>query len=211
MSERRGVEAGRDEVAVPRRRLTIAVLLCLVGAGVAVFATSRTWSVDVTPRPAPLPSVRVARTGGDLLPWVPALALVGLAGAGAVLATRGLVRRLIGALLVFAGAGVAAGGVYGTAAVERGGANPAWPALCALGGLLAAVGGLYTTARGHRWPGMGARYERPGGRGTAARDTTAEPADGSRVEGRTTTAAWEALDRGEDPTITGRRGRERTD
>jgi hypothetical protein len=149
--------------------------------------------------------VRVARAGGDLLPWVPAIALVGLAGAGAVLATRGLVRRLVGALLLIVGVGVASGGVYGTAVVERGGAGPAWPAFCMVGGLLVAAGGLYTTARGHRWPGMGARYERPAGRGSGARDGT-DGADGRRVEGRTTADAWAALDRGEDPTISGPRG-----
>lgn len=201
-------DSERAEVNVPRRQLTLAVLLCLAGAGLAVFAATRTWSLTVTLRPAPLPSLRVAHTGGDLLPWLPALAVVGLAGAGAVLATRGLARRLIGALLLLAGVGVAAGGVYGVSAVERGGVGPVSPVLCALGGLLAATGGAYTAARGQRWPGMGARYERParGRQGPGARGGPAGLVGGGRVQGRSTTAAWDALDRGEDPTVTGPSG-----
>ncbi|MGI5215156.1 Trp biosynthesis-associated membrane protein [Plantactinospora sp. CA-290183] len=180
-----------------RRALTYAVLLCLAGAGLAVFAATRTWAVDLAARPAPLPPTRTVRTGADLLPWLPALALVGLAGAGAVLGTRGLGRRLVGGLLLLVGTGVAAGGAYGAFGADLAGAHRGWPLLCLLGGLLAGAAGLLTAVRGAAWPAMGARYERAP-RGAAP---PAPPADGGRVEGTRTRAAWDALDRGEDPTV----------
>ncbi|MGK5741839.1 Trp biosynthesis-associated membrane protein [Micromonospora sp. URMC 103] len=183
--------------AAGRRELTYAVLLCLAGAGLALWAATRTWSVELTVRPSPLPPERATRTGAGLLPWLPALAVVGLAGGGAVLATRGRLRQLLGALLAVLGLAVAAGGGYGLVAGFEGEVSRQWPALCLLGGLLAAGGGLLTALRGRAWPAMGARYERPT-RNAAA--PAAGPAAGP-VTGRRTTEAWDALDRGEDPTV----------
>lgn len=173
-----------------RRELTYAVLLCLAGAGLALWAVTRTWSVELTARGS-LPPTRHSRTGADLLPWVSALALVGLAGGGAVLATRGRVRRLLGGLLSLAGLAVAAGGGHG---LTEAGVSRQWPALVLAGGLLVATGGTFTVGHGGGWPAMGARYDRPG--------RPAEPAGPARpaVE-RGTRDAWEALDRGEDPTV----------
>ncbi|MEO3778982.1 Trp biosynthesis-associated membrane protein [Micromonospora sp. B11E3] len=183
-------------VARGRRELTYAVLLCLAGAGLALWASTRTWAVELTARPAPLPPVRAARTGAGLLPWLPALAVVALAGGGAVLATRAVVRRLLGALLLALGVAVAAGGGYGLVAAFGGEVSRRWPALCLVGGLLAAAGGALTALRGGGWPAMGARYER---RARPAVDAPTGPAAGP-VTGRRTTEAWDALDRGEDPT-----------
>ncbi|MGC1212512.1 MAG: Trp biosynthesis-associated membrane protein [Micromonospora sp.] len=176
-----------------RRELAYAVLLCLAGAGLAFWAATRTWSVELTARGS-LPPSRHTRTGADLLPWVSALALVGLAGGGAVLATRGRVRRLLGGLLALLGLAVAAGGGYGLVAGFAGEVSRQWPALCLVGGLLATVGGLLTALRGGGWPAMGARYERPARSGEP-------PASDGPVAGRGTREAWDALDRGEDPTV----------
>lgn len=173
-----------------RRELTYAVLLCLAGAGLAFWAVTRTWSVELTARGS-LPATRHARTGAELLPWVSALALVGLAGGGAVLATRGRVRQLLGVLLTLVGLAVAAGGGYG---LTEGGVSRQWPALVLVGGLVAAVGGGFSALRGGGWPAMGARYERP------ARSATPTGPARPAVE-RGTRDAWEALDRGEDPTV----------
>ncbi|KXK61415.1 Trp biosynthesis protein [Micromonospora rosaria] len=178
--------------------MAYAVLLCLAGAGLAVWAATRTWSVEVTVRPVPLPALREGRTGVGLVPWVPALALVALAGGGAVLATRGRVRRLLGALLLALGAAVAAGGGYGLVVETGGEPSRQWPALCLVGGVLIGLGGLLTLLRGHRWPAMGARYERPV-RGAPATSAPAAERAGP-VTGRRTVEAWDALDRGEDPT-----------
>ncbi|RIV38492.1 Trp biosynthesis protein [Micromonospora radicis] len=175
-----------------RRGLAYAVLLCLAGAGLAVWATSATWeSVEVV-RQDPMPLLAEGRTGAQLLPWLSALALVGLAGGGAVLATRGRLRRVLGGLLALLGLTVAAGGVYGLVADFGGRVVWHWPALCLFGGLLVAAGGLLTALRGQRWPAMGARYERRSRR-------PVEP--GGPIQGAGTADAWEALDRGEDPTV----------
>jgi uncharacterized membrane protein (TIGR02234 family) len=57
--------------------------------------------------------------------------------------------------------------------------------------VLAAAGGLLTALRGRDWPAMGARYER--------RSRQSAPAAGP-IHGAGTVEAWDALDRGEDPT-----------
>ncbi|MFB6394855.1 Trp biosynthesis-associated membrane protein [Polymorphospora sp. 2-325] len=193
-----GADAGGAPAGTGRRALTVAVLLGLAGAGLASYAVTRTWAVELTPRAAPLPPTRTTSTGGDLLPWVTALALVALAGAGAVLATRGAVRRLVGVLLTLIGLGIAAGGGYGLVGLSDVDVGPGWPLLCLAGGLLVAAGGASTAAGGHRWPAMGARYDRS--TGAARRAAPARGADG-RVGGAGTAAAWDALDRGEDPTV----------
>ncbi|MBO4210247.1 Trp biosynthesis-associated membrane protein [Micromonospora echinofusca] len=179
-----------------RRQLAYAVLLCLAGAGLALFATTRTWVVELVDRPAPLPAIRQARTGAALLPWVSALAVVGLAGAGAVLATRGLSRRLVGVLLLLVGVLLVVGGGSGLVSPPAGAVSHQWPAFCLLGGVLVAVGGVWTVRSGNRWPVMGARYERRE-RPDAPVAGTGRPA-GDRPG---TTQAWDALDRGEDPTV----------
>ncbi|MGW3602553.1 Trp biosynthesis-associated membrane protein [Micromonospora sp. NPDC005161] len=188
----------QDRAVAGRRQLTYAVLLCLAGAGLALWASTRSWSVELTARPAPLPPVRDARSGAALLPWLPALALVTLAGAGAVLATRGRARRLLGVLLGALGLAVAAGGGYGLVTGLDGVVSRQWPALCLLGGLLAVAGGGWTALRGGGWPAMGARYERPARTSTQGPPPEAGPA--GPMAGRRTTEAWDALDRGEDPT-----------
>ncbi|MFC8619195.1 Trp biosynthesis-associated membrane protein [Micromonospora purpureochromogenes] len=193
MSERDTAGEAGTPAAPGRRELTYAVLLSLAGAGLACWAATRTWSVEVTPRGS-LPSARQGHTGADLLPWLSALALVGLAGGGAVLATRGRVRRLLGGLLALLGAAVAAGGGYGLVAAFDGEVSRQWPALCLLGGVLAALGGALTAARGQRWPAMGARYERSGTEAPAGADRRPATERGTRE-------AWDALDRGEDPTV----------
>ncbi|WP_327652101.1 Trp biosynthesis-associated membrane protein [Micromonospora aurantiaca] len=171
-----------------RRELAYAVLLCLAGAGLACWAVTRTWAVEVTARGS-LPSGRAERAGTDLLPWVLALTYVGLAGGGAVLATRGRLRRLLGVLLAGVGVAVTVGGGIG---LTEAGVSRQWPALVLAGGLALAAGGAFTALRGDGWPAMGARYERR----SAPADEPGRPA----VE-RGTRDAWDALDRGEDPTV----------
>lgn len=206
------------------RLLAYTVGVCLAGSGLALFAATRVWSVQVVARPG-LSDLRTTRTGAAELPWLPALALVGLAGVGALLATRGWPRRAVGALLAAAGAGLVLVVLAGGAGRGPGAAGVVWPWATVLGGLALAVGGYATMRHGHRWPAMGARYER--------RAATASPADvagaddtgtadgpagagesgvgrrppGPRAQSRRaagpvdTRAAWDALDRGDDPTL----------
>jgi uncharacterized membrane protein (TIGR02234 family) len=143
-------------------RLAHAVVACLAGAGLALFGATRVWTVQVTPRPG-LPDLRAPATGADAQPWLIALALIALAGAGAMLATRGVVRRGLGGLLALVGAGIAVAAVAGRAGTDAGAAGAGaaiWPIACVLGGALVALAGLGAARHGHRWPVMGARYER---------------------------------------------------
>ncbi len=161
-----------------RRPLTLAVLGCVAGAGLAFIGAGRTWESGYTHSVAPLPPSSLDQTGSDLVPGLAALALVGLAGAGALLATRGWARRAVGVLVVLVGLSLA------VLALDRAfDASTAWPALTAAGGLLVVLAGLAAVLAGHRWPGMGARYDR----------------SPKSVGG--TTDTWNALDRGEDPTV----------
>jgi len=175
------VSAPSGGPAPAHRDRTLAAFATAAGAGLALLAVSRVWTRATVARPAPLPPAHVTHTGSALAPWLPAVALVALAGAGAVLATKGAVRRVVGALLVFGGAGLVAGAVSRLGAV---GGSAGWPLVTAAGGLLVAVGGAVTVVRGRRWPGMSARYDRPARVGSAATDAQ----------------VWDALDRGDDPT-----------
>lgn len=215
-----GSDAGGGPAAGPAagagRELAGVVAACLAGAAGVWYAAGRAWAVEVTDRPDPLPDIEVLRTGAQELPWLPALALVGLAGAGAVLATRGTPRRLIGGLLAVVGVVLAGSGLAvligvlplaGSASAAT--STPAgWPALAVLGAALLLAGGAVTAVRSAGWPAMGARYERPA---TATRrDGPAEPTGTAAVADtvgssgtagrRSTLDAWSALDRGEDPT-----------
>lgn len=154
---------------------------CVIGAALALFAGSRVWQTTAKPRPAPLPPSQVTHTGNSLTPWLLAMALVALAGAGALLATRGVARRIVGIVIVLAGAGLAAAAVRGYAY------TPGWPTLALLGGLAVIACGVLAVLRSGEWPSMGARYER----------TPAEPA---RNRPATSATMWDDLDRGIDPT-----------
>jgi uncharacterized membrane protein (TIGR02234 family) len=174
-----------------RRELTVVVVVCVAGGALALWATTQTWATLRTPRPAPLPPIVAAVTGGDAAPLASALAFVALAGAAALLATRGLPRIGVGMLLLLAGAGIATGGVQalvagvpGESAVTAVRLTAAWPVLTAVGGVLVAVAGLVTVVRGRRWGALGRRYDAP---------AVATPP-------HETGGLWDALDRGEDPT-----------
>ena len=71
-----------------RRPLAIAVALCFVGSAVALYAATRPWEEIMTHRIEPFPPYTDISTGDELFPGLTAIAVVGLAGAGAVLATR---------------------------------------------------------------------------------------------------------------------------
>ena len=64
--------------------------------------------------------------------------------------------------------------------------HPWWP-LVVVFGLLAVGCGLLVVLRGRAWPSLGSKYERRESEGTAHQRTPAQ--------------AWDALDRGLDPTI----------
>jgi LPXTG-motif cell wall-anchored protein len=162
--------------------LIVAVAMCVAGAGLALLATTRAWSVTLTSRPAPLPPVHTPHTGSSQLGWLVAVALVGLAGAGALLATRSGARVVVGAILVLVGLAVLGGGIDGLRLAD--GARLIWPVLVVGGGLLIGSAGFRAMRDGPSWPAMGAKYEAP---------TKAE-------RPQTDATMWDDLDRGVDPT-----------
>ncbi|MFF5083073.1 Trp biosynthesis-associated membrane protein [Actinoplanes sp. NPDC000266] len=197
-----------------RRSYLLSLAACLAGAGTAAFGATRTWSLDVAHRPG-MSDVRTPQTGADLEPWLIGLALVALAGTGALLATHGWVRRALGVLLALAGVGVIVGALVGRLGLDVGEAGTGatvWPIACALGGAIIAVGGVTAARQGHLWSRMSARYERkPAQPHSAEPGSYTRPGAGSGplapaglktpeetpVDPRT---AWDALDRGDDPT-----------
>lgn len=102
-----------------------------------------------------------------------ALALVALAGAAAILAARGWMRRAVGVVLV----------VTGAAGVALGLDTGSWWAV--VGGVAAAAGGGWTAWQGPTWSRLSQRYDR-----APSRDDSPH-------------ALWDAIDRGEDPTKDG--------
>ncbi|MCL9796963.1 Trp biosynthesis-associated membrane protein, partial [Frankia sp. AgKG'84/4] len=138
-------------------------------------------------------------SGGTLAPACTALALVGLAAAVAIVATRRVGRTVVGVLALAAGIGIiylagrvgadplaAARATDTVAQFSLGGRadisevrGTAAPWLAVLGGVLLTAAGMLAAVRGRRWPAMSGRYQ--------ARD--ARPVD-----------AWDAIERGHDPT-----------
>jgi uncharacterized membrane protein (TIGR02234 family) len=196
-----------------RRGFAAVLLVTLVGAGLLVLVAGRVW-VTVRVGPARLPGAQLTATGGDLSAVPEACGFLGLAGVAGLVATRRIGRRVVGSVLAVAGAGaVAAVGsvltglrpaVAALASTHPGGfplghvplSPNAWPALAILGGVLLAVGGGLATWLGPRWAGLSARYRAEGARTATA---PGRPEDGD-------VAAWDALDRGEDPTTAARGG-----
>ena len=209
----------------PQRRLGTSVAACLAGSALAIYGATRVWSILVTERPG-LTDLRATSTGAARAPWLIGLALVTLAGTGALLATRGTARRVLGGLLTLAGLGIIAAAITARLGVDPGAAGAGatvWPIACVIGGALIIWSG-YTAARhGQSMPAMSSRYERstvpPEQPGVAATPAPTAAAGLSRKQDRTqdrnqvhtpdterataaaeNRAAWDALDRGDDPT-----------
>ncbi|SPL98476.1 Tryptophan-associated membrane protein [[Actinomadura] parvosata subsp. kistnae] len=183
-----------------RRELWAWVVATALGCLLVLVAAGQTWARVLRNDGGAAP------TGGDLSPALTPVALAGLAGIVAVLATKGLGRRLVGALLALCGAGAAAATwtalsgdnvtdwlreqnvLHGATDLPWESA-PLWPAVAAAGAVLMVAGGILAVVRGGGWAGMSARYSREAG---APAKETAQVKDDK--------ALWDALDRGDDPT-----------
>lgn len=178
------------------RELRLALLLVLVGAALLFLAGGREWATGTLAAQAPLPSTRLVATGSTVVNGLSGLAVLGLAGLAAVAATKGRGRALVGALLAAAGivtvavvVRALAGGApkaLDTAAAD--GSFTVWPFVSLVAGLLLTAGGLTVAVRGQRWAALSTRYDAPA--------TRAE-----RPPPRPEVAAWDAMDRGHDPTL----------
>ncbi|MFI7124290.1 Trp biosynthesis-associated membrane protein [Nonomuraea sp. NPDC050153] len=168
----------------------------VLGCALVLFGAGQAWARI-------LEAGVTAPTGGGLSPVLTPVALAALAGVVAVLATKGVGRRVVGALIALCGLGAAAGTWAALAGdtvtgwlreqnVLRGAADlpweiaPLWPAVTAAGAVLVTAGGIVAIVRGGRWAGMSARYDRGAGK--------------ARAEVKDDRALWDALDRGDDPT-----------
>lgn len=193
-----------------RRRFPIVILVLLLGSVGIIVAYNATWVLAQVPvfageETAGSPGREVALTGRDLVPLGAAMGWVGLAAIAGLLATRTWGRRVTGASVLLAGgvAGVTGvafaftevatggGGAFvdaalgaRTDAVPTSVAVSAWWLIATVSGLALMVCGLLALVEGPSWPRLGARYSRP-----------------SAGAAPSAAATWDALDRGEDPTI----------
>lgn len=198
-----------------RTEFGLALLLDLIGAAGAVLWSTRVWQTVLTPRPRPLADDVLRLSGRTLDATCTALAVVALAGVVAVLATRGLARRIVGLAVALAGAGLVWRALAGLGAVSADRArglvgsrhsgvgldatvvpqvtvHAAWPWLTAVCGVLVAIGGAVVAARGQHWSAMSARYDAP--------STAVSGDDAERARQRANASLWQQLDRGHDPT-----------
>jgi uncharacterized membrane protein (TIGR02234 family) len=86
------------------RQYALVLVLGAVGAGLVLLSVRQGWARVVIPPASPIPGTVVTVRGQDLVPLAGALGVVCLAGLAAVVATRRLARRLVGALLALSGA-----------------------------------------------------------------------------------------------------------
>lgn len=184
-----------------RRGLVIAMAVTALAGGLILLAGGRTWGRAVVTA-ANGAHVTIAVSGHGAEPALPPLGLVLLVLAGALVAARTWMRRIVGGVVVAVGASVIALGVasredvasslsstaqrtYAVAHTGIGATTSGWAIVTVVAGVLAVAAGATTVIVGRRWPALGARYEPP--------TTSSRPVDES--------SAWEALDRGEDPTV----------
>ena len=212
----------------PRWEYGLVLLLGAAGAGLVFLGVRQGWAHVHTSAPRPLPGSNVTVTGQDLVPAASALAIAGLATLAAVIATRGLARRLAGGLLMLFGAGAAASVLWpisGAAAIRAAASSAGLNGLAGSGtgagsvtaggyggtGGTAPISGFLASVvmTGTAWRGL-AVAERPvlpsAASGGPPR-TVPVPATASPRTGRPQPAAdlssaviWESLSRGEDPT-----------
>jgi uncharacterized membrane protein (TIGR02234 family) len=94
------------------------MLLGAAGAGLVLLAMRQGWAHIVTAAPKPLPVSVLSVSGQALVPAAAALAVAALACLAAVLATRGLLRRIAGVVLAGFGAGIAVAVSAGISAAD---------------------------------------------------------------------------------------------
>jgi hypothetical protein len=197
--------AGREPADgwAARRREPAAVLgLAALAAAAILVATGRPWLTVTVQRRPPFGPLRVPLTGHAQYPVLTGLAVAALLCAVLVLVTGPVVRRVLGALLVPAGAWAAGYAVAGLSRPAPGRLaellgdrlaqgsgslglhqRSEWPVLTLLAAVLLAGCGVVVAVRGGRWQlGMSSRYAAP-----AVSGESADP--------------WRRLDRGEDPTV----------
>jgi uncharacterized membrane protein (TIGR02234 family) len=220
------------------RELIVTLVVGAVGAGLVFLATRQGWAQVRTIPPKPLPASDVTVTGAQLVPYADALVLAALGTLAAVLASRGLLRRITGVALAALGAVLAATAftvsAAGAISAANAGVSPAtasagsvtdgsntvpsavpnvagaaphvtfsaggWQALLLVGAMAMVGAGVLVVCRARRLAVMSSRYDSP------VADARRDGTDGMRATGRGPDSAsiWEALSRGDDPTLLAR-------
>ncbi len=165
-----------------------------VTAALTAVASAKPWFGLSSDRP--VTGVPESQTRIDM-PLALALALVVLAGWGALLVSRGMVRRVCATVALAAAVGVIACAVTAPfvlpddlrrglpdSPVEPGVDPTGWFVAALVGSVLSALVLLAAWRRAPSWPTMGSRYDAPASR-------SAQPDE---------TDLWKALDEGRDPT-----------
>lgn len=181
------------------RQYRIALILLAVGSLLIIVGFSMTWAWAVVPlAPGVDDATREASyTGATLFPLAAAAGWLCLAGVAGVIATRTWLRAVVAVVLLVAGLAAAAAAVWfavlpstavdSAASTQVGqpvlvpAASTGWWAAALLGGTLVGYAAIWALISGRAWPTLGSRYER--------RSATVAPA-----------SAWDALDKGQDPT-----------
>ena len=188
-----------------RRGYIVGLSSMLMGSALAWWSASATWvlverSLLGDSTSSEMTNVQavglLAVSGGSVVSIAAAAPIIGFAGLAGVIGSRGWLRRSVGAVVAIAGIVLCAsaarflstiavgspvpGGVGGSGDQNVVAVSTVWPVVAIVAGLLVLAGGLLTTSVGHRWPTLGAGYERK----------SDQPRD-----------AWDALDAGLDPTV----------
>jgi uncharacterized membrane protein (TIGR02234 family) len=214
----------------PGQELTLTLLLGAIGAGLVFLASREAWAQVRTIPPRPLPASVVSVTGASLVPYADALVLAGLATLIAVLASRGLLRRLTGVLLAIIGAGLAASALTlsrsGAIAAANDNAGPATATAGSVTGgtssvstvpnvagaaphvtfaatswqVMVVAGGVIMIAAGLAVVLRAGRMAVMSSRYDSPAGHSPRPAEGQPRKPADSASMWEALSRGDDPT-----------
>lgn len=179
---------------VNTRQYLVVLTVIAAGSAVAWWATSSTWAIaqeSLLGEAEGSLAQAVAQTSlraSAVVPAAAAMPVVGFAGLAGVIGSRGVVRRVVGVLVMLAGAVLVWSGLQTAASLSVGdvvsagevvSVSLAYPILAAAAGFVLVGAGVLVVMFAQRWPHLGAKYER----------TSDRPRD-----------AWEAMDRGLDPT-----------
>jgi uncharacterized membrane protein (TIGR02234 family) len=211
------------------RRVRLLVIVTVIGASaLALLAWTQTWVLaDLIIQGTA--TARIDVTGSTAAPALTALALAGLALAGALTIAGPVIRVVLGVLETLLGVSVflaavtavidpagacaaavtAATGIAGHKSIQAGVASATltgWPYLALVAAGIMVVAGISVLSTQHRWPGPTTRYQAvrmvPASTDAdegAASDGVA-PADESAARRSDSVGDWDDLSRGEDPT-----------
>ena len=213
---------------VSARRVKLGhILVVLLASGLALLAWTQVW-VNATVGQSGSARQSLEVSGSTAAPGVTALALAGLALAGALSIAGPVIRVVLGVLATLlglsvflsaylaiaapaaasAGAVTDATGISGVDsvvdAVVSASVTP-WPFVALLAGVVMAVAGVGVLVTARRWPGATSRYqavrfETAGAAEAGATDADARDPDGPSAPVRDAVDDWDGLSRGEDPT-----------